>query len=139
MEQQETIKCNELVTKALFRGKRTDNGKWIIGSLIINSHEGVTQYFITTNGMGQIYATSHKVIPETIGQFTGLTDSSGVDIFVGDICKAYAIDNGDEVLSVGFKDGAFVFLKHNWPIRDWKKDYINVIGNVFDNNDLLVN
>ena len=70
----------------LFRGKRADNGEWIYGYLIGNNvivGEVVDfddDYFNT-----QFW---YKVDPETVGQFTGLTDKNGTKVFEGGIIKA---------------------------------------------------
>ena len=69
----------------LFRAKRADNGEWIYGSLIGNDvivGEIVSfedDYFITEFWL--------KVIPDTVTQFTGVTDKNGTKIFEGDVVK----------------------------------------------------
>lgn len=88
----------------LFRGKRVDNGKWVIGNRLFDNVSGkhyIVPFGNTTESdkIGQegcCYCVGFEVIPETIGEFTGLTDKNGNKIFEGDII--YCIDNGIEYL-----------------------------------------
>lgn len=50
---------------------------------------------------------SYEVDPETVGQFTGLKDSTGKEIYEGDILECLALDDGPFVVRVVFRNGAF--------------------------------
>ena len=135
----------------LFRGK-TDKGEWVQGDLL---HDGI-DYETAIVKTGSKFVT--KVIPETVGQYTGLTDKNGTKIFEGDIVKiAYYFGWDDEqeknvpeeeyISKVYSIDGCpfCVDLLHcdgdMSPIAwlDWSYDdaEIEVIGNIHDNPELL--
>ena len=143
----------------LFRGKRVDNGEWVEGfySRVTNNWEQKNVHFITCfkdldNGE-TVLTRQEIVIPETIGQYTGLTDKDGKKIFEGDIVTAPYIDpifhsawnegNPTENTVVKYADGAFyieyIESKHKitlFGLLDGEKE-AEVIGNIHDNPELM--
>ena len=119
----------------LFRGKRTDCGEWLEGNLVQPFRGN------QLNSCGIMpkdpKAYCWKVDPETVGQFTGLTDKNGVKIFEGDIVRAFTRFSEIYVSSVTYHEGAFWFKNWSWTKFLFKFEKIEVIGNIHDNPELL--
>ena len=114
-----------------FRGKRVDNGQWIYGHYIRYEHMGVVKHIIVTN-WAQVYVNSFDVIGETVGQYTGLHDKNGKEVYKGDI-----VIYGNKIAVVVWDDDTCSFkLKYKENLYNmWAA--CEVIGNIHDNPELL--
>jgi uncharacterized phage protein (TIGR01671 family) len=139
----------------LFKAKRLDNGEWESGR-VIHSEPNVTgiinECFICRGFGDQADVVMIQVDPETVCQYTGLTDKNGNKIWEGDIVKYIPTKT---ILQVLYINGAFAvtyipngYSPINWEIEYEGEDYdfaisndyltrLEVIGNIFDNPELL--
>ena len=145
----------------LFRGKRIDTGEWIVGQLIRYEDgrarivEAGENIFCYEMDISIIQTVARHVAPETIGQYTGLTDKNGKKIFEGDILPIE-----DEIIAVViFKDGCFRLEEYGlcgtwtesgydecgggWgiiecePIDWYHTRDMEIVGNIHDNPKFL--
>lgn len=141
----------------LFKAKRIDNGEWVEGCIVIDqSRLDRFKYRIQPIESGVLYA--HPIDPDTLCQYTGLTDKNGKKIWENDILR-YSYDyDGSPFLKDGeeikYRAGAVFWSewRGSWAVcgRGNKKCTNNdvfkynrnpnrtkVIGNIFDNPELL--
>ena len=130
----------------LFRGKRTNDYEWIEGSLCTTIDFYTISYFDFEG-----YYIEEKVIPETVGQYIGLTDKNGKKVFEGDIISIpFEEDRYPYEENVIYYENAEVYFdteRYGWYVRYsdddslsiWEYDDcdIFVIGNIHDNPKLL--
>ena len=131
----------------LFRAKRIDNGEWVEGYLV----RGNRTYIITLEAANYMVVSLScmasvqfvEVIPETVGQFTGLTDKNGTKIFEGDIVISHSrsVDENDGPAQIEWdEDTARFIIVWNTLLADFDNFYshdLEVVGNIHDNPELL--
>lgn len=118
----------------LFRGKQTNNKKWVVDNSVL-FFKNSTKIYGALNEWREV-----EVIPETVGQYTGLTDKNGKKIFEGDIVN-YNGTNHKVVFETRGESAYFGIEISN--IETWRfclevpAKLMNVIGNIYDNPELL--
>lgn len=129
----------------LFRGKRVDNGEWIKGYYVFQKkRRGTFGQTVSEADFdhGCIVAMSgemHEVVPDTVGQYTGLKDKNGTRIFEGDILR-FPYPSNQNIYSVMWSGGSFVRKDpdgYYLSLNALNCDEYEVIGNIHDNPELL--
>ena len=150
------LKWRDMTREIIFKGKKVDNGEWIegylfddgmlgekrmfIGKLVIAPYEGPIRgkWTVIANGFDE-------VDPDTICEYTGLTDKNGNRIWENDICdrkepypEIVKMYSGDWTL-----DYSYVFGKEfgssycNLGFYVNERNCVEVKGNIFDNPELV--
>ena len=137
----------------LYRAKRTDNGKWVEGNLIHakkdyyiceNPYECMNEYS-SLNGQSYGFGGFKFVDPSTICQCTGLKDKNGKLIWENDICdrkekypEIVKYHDGDWTLDYSYASNREIgFNCCNLGFYVTERNCVEVIGNIFDNPELL--
>lgn len=134
--------------KSKFRGKRVDTGEWVYGCLISDDGKsfivswvgycGDEKYLEFANRYLEVFA--YEVIPETVGQYTGVKCTNGKEIYEDDLLKNYRGDIQRVVYIKG--QWACTIVKRAasvWPAQFLHCEYLQWerIGNTHDNPELL--
>ena len=114
----------------LFRGKQRDNGEWFYGDLIHLNH------CVSIRSKD----CARSVVPETVGQYTALTDKNGKKIFEGDLIRS--TETGETAIVQWFSEhSAFmIWCKTSNQVGflyECEKSIVEVIGNIHDNPELI--
>jgi len=121
-----------------FRGISEEGNKWVFGDLF----HGVTYISINvTERFDNYNSIKHVVVnPETVGQYTGLNDKNGNEIYEGDILEFSM--HARECGSVIFRDGSFMVFRNSDDccIADFEDEngyFFEILGNIYENTELI--
>ena len=132
-----------------YRGKRVDGKGWAYGWYFVSlSGFHYIKSFYKSRGKltrppktTQLNRTvEHKVIPKSVGQYTGLKDKDGVKIYKGDIYKIFDETKENKIYEILFKEGCFLAQARDgmkYHARTWAGDSCKIIGNITDSPNLL--
>lgn len=138
----------------LFRGKRKDNGEWTYGYYCPKpySHFPCEATIFPSETIDRDWH-GERVDPDTVGQFTGLTDKNGTKIFEGDIVAgtAYSSECIGVIVWIDEIGGFGVRYRSREDPTSWENSSIlkavsmgrqdnyaaQIIGNIYDNPELL--
>lgn len=116
-----------------FRGKRSDNGKWEVGGVLIdqeNNYSAILKYSDYHGWHGFI-----EIDPATIGQFTGLLDKQGKEIYEGDItkcwsCSRYEYHVVEDIMRI------YATCSETYEALRPYGDY-EIVGNIYEHPELI--
>lgn len=115
-----------------FRGKRVNSGEWVESMTISNG-------IIKRKAYKVFFEISPNkwvgVIPETVGQFTGLLDKNGKEIYEGDVVVWTDSDSIKRQDVVKWASGGLCLCNSQYTVGSYVG--LEVIGNEFDNPELL--
>jgi uncharacterized phage protein (TIGR01671 family) len=126
-----------------YRGKRKDNGEWVYGFYLLDEQHSIPRHCIWYREVvGDFIGNAIiEVDPATVGQYTGLRDKNGREIYEGDFVRVrFSFDDMvDFAVKLNQETARFVFecTEEQLGAEDIDSDQCEVIGNIFEHPHLL--
>jgi uncharacterized phage protein (TIGR01671 family) len=129
-----------------FRGKSLATGEWLYGS---HFNDGAEDYILPNLPSGAIDYEMYQVDQNTVGQFTGLRDKNGKEIYEGDIIKYFMDTDFDDMMPIDYDEYTSVIHSTdgiNEMVTDDGFSILGIasqshrpiiIGNIYDNPELI--
>lgn len=118
-----------------FRGKDLEYDIWVYGSLLV--WPDGEMYIAESGKPGDIVLNEVEVNPSTVGQFTGLYDANGKEIYENDIVQMSISEDSIGVVKYSTDSAAFIVQMKNSTQWFYLWSGYKVVGNIHDNLSLL--
>jgi len=130
--------------KIKFRGKSKETNEWVCGQLLyLDNQPFIVGNLVEANDEYTAVEWWQPVHPNSVGQFTGLKDLCGEEIYENDILNFVDYDyDGSEVPCRGeviFENGGYHLTKSyaTNELYEYEGEDLDIIGNIYDNPELL--
>ena len=138
------LKEEEKMRETKYRGRRRDKGGWVYGFYVARKGIHKTTHSIFTGETASNetdWCVKHEIDSETLGQYLGLKDKNGKEIYEGDIVNRYWHEAyAPDIWEVKWDAPNVCFFLFNKNGKDWLyEDPLEIIGNIFENPELLEN